>query len=309
MNYVVAVSGGVDSVVLLDMIVHRKLSITSNDNLRGLTFQEKTKDLIPSTTHHPPPTNFIVAHFDHGIRPDSAADARFVRALAASYGFAFESKREELGAQASEALARERRYAFLREVAARYDAEIVTAHHLDDLVETIAINLIRGTGWRGLAVLGDPTIHRPLLGFTKMDLYTYAAKQNLEWVEDETNQQNDYLRNRLRRRIQPEISLTLKQELAERRDRQLQLTKEIDEEARPLLKDNELAASRYFFTMIDETSALELLRGLTGGHLTRPQLLALWYGIKTARPSSRQQIGGGLHVHFVRREFIVKSDD
>src|SRR5690606_26701133 len=106
MKYIVAVSGGVDSVVLLDM-------------------------LSKKTEHE-----LIVAHFDHGIRPDSHEDAAFVQKLAQRYGHTFEMKREELGAYASEATARERRYAFLGALAKKHQAAVMTAHHLDDLVET-----------------------------------------------------------------------------------------------------------------------------------------------------------------------------
>src|SRR5690606_41547248 len=110
-----AVSGGIDSVVLLDML------------------------------SHVPGLKLVVTHFDHGIRPDSAQDAVFVEELAAHYGLPFETKRVELGTKASEELARRHRYAFLRDVAARYNAKIITAHHADDVIETVAINHIRGT--------------------------------------------------------------------------------------------------------------------------------------------------------------------
>jgi len=140
MKYVVAVSGGVDSVVLLDILAR-------------------------INTHQ-----FIVAHFDHGIREDSAADARFVKALADKYELTFVCTREELGMTASEELARTRRYVFLKAVAQKLQAQLITAHHLDDLVETVMINKIRGTGWRGLAVFGDESIRRPLLTMSKQQL-------------------------------------------------------------------------------------------------------------------------------------------
>jgi tRNA(Ile)-lysidine synthase len=114
-KYVVAVSGGVDSVVLLDHLAGH------------------------------PEYELVVAHFDHGIRDDSREDEAFVRSLAEKYNVPFESKREDLGKQASEELARDRRYAFLRSVAGKHNAQIITAHHADDAVETIAINLLRGT--------------------------------------------------------------------------------------------------------------------------------------------------------------------
>ena len=145
MQYILAVSGGVDSVVLLDMVARRR------------------------------PGPLLVAHFDHGIRPTSAEDAKFVGQLAAQYQLPYISQREALGRSASEATARYHRYAFLHQLAAQYGGTLMTAHHLDDVVETIALNLQRGTRWRGLAGLSDPRISRPLIGRTKQQLYTYAC--------------------------------------------------------------------------------------------------------------------------------------
>jgi tRNA(Ile)-lysidine synthase len=120
-RYVIAVSGGVDSVALLHALTKR------------------------------PALDMIVAHFDHGIRPESAQDAAFVRTLAESYGLPFVTDRVELGPDASEASARQARYSFLRTLQRQYDAtSIITAHHQDDLLETAIINLLRGTGRRGL---------------------------------------------------------------------------------------------------------------------------------------------------------------
>lgn len=273
MKYVVAVSGGVDSVVLLDM-------------------------LVKSGEH-----DLVVAHFDHGIRPESDWEARFVEALANRYGLTYVTKREELGAGASEATARQRRYSFLREVATQYDAAIATAHHKDDVIETIAINMTRGTGWRGLAVLGDPTMYRPLVDRSKAELYAYAIDSHLEWIEDETNRTGAYLRNRVRGAVST-LPVESKDALAYLWQKQRAVAKAVDQEASGLATN-----SRYFLTMIDESSALELLRSLLmrrGDSLTRPQRRRLLLGVKAAKPGTTLEAGPGVNVRFTKREFIVK---
>lgn len=260
MKYLVAVSGGIDSVVLLHLLV--------------------------ATRKH----DLVVAHFDHGIRSDSAADARFVMALAASYGLPSVTKREELGEGASEQLARERRYIFLKDQAKKLGATIVTAHHTDDVIETIALNLTRGTGWRGLAVMDTPAIRRPLLAYSKEELRQYALKKRLEWVEDSTNSSTMYLRNQLRRRIAQELPPENIEKLVALWERQLTIKQAVDDETEEQLKNQQAAYSRYFFTQIDTAAAIELLRAIavhTLGHsLTRPQLLRALVAIKTARPGS-----------------------
>jgi tRNA(Ile)-lysidine synthase len=276
MRYIVAVSGGVDSVVLLDMLVHE--------------------------VNH----EVIVAHFDHGIRGDqSAADSRFVEALARRYKVPFHVGHGQLSPAASEAEARQKRYDFLFKVAQQYQANLVTAHHADDSIETIAINQYRGTGWRGLAVLGDARITRPLLAKTKAELYDYALQHNLEWVEDATNQTDDYLRNRLRRQL-GRLTKSDKESLHDLRTKQFALGEQIDREAAQLL-GGAVTTSRYFFIMIDETPAIELLRTLTSRKLTRPQLQRILMAIKTFQAGAVLEAGGGLRVRFTVREFIVEN--
>ena len=267
MKHVVAVSGGVDSVVLLDMLVKKGVH------------------------------ELVVAHFDHGIRSESDADARFVWALAQRYGLPCEVRREELGSRASEAMARTRRYAFLEDMAAKYDATILTAHHQDDVVETIAINLARGTGWRGLAVFGRSDVQRPLLGYRKKELYDYALARGLEWVEDETNANDTYLRNRVRRQIS-RLSDDDRKNLLAIYASQAQLRTKIDREVARLQRN---VPSRYFMTMISENVAIELLRAATNGCATRPQLRRLWLAIKTAQPGTDMTVNGEITAHFAQR--------
>lgn len=272
MNYILAVSGGVDSVVLLDM-----MSKTSEDT-------------------------FIVAHFDHGIRDDSSEDATFVRELAGLYGYEFETTREALGKEASEALARERRYAFLHSLAKKHQAKIMTAHHLDDLVETVAINLTRGTGWRGLAVF-HPSIVRPLIDTSKKELIDYATRNGLTWREDSTNSTDAYLRNRLRVHTK-NLPEDTKRQLRALHARQRELRKEINEEIQTIAGTGP-EYSRYLLTHLPSSVAIEVLRAVTQKKLTRPQLERLLHAIKTSAASTKFEAGAGITVHFTTRYFTL----
>jgi tRNA(Ile)-lysidine synthase len=169
-KYVVAVSGGVDSVVLLDIV-------------------SKIKNL-----------ELIVAHFDHGVRIDSKLDQQLVRDLAKKYGLIFETKSVILGSNASEQLARNARYQFLKSVMNAHQANgIMTAHHQDDVIETAVFNLLRGTGRRGLTSLdSNQVVFRPMLGIAKDQIRQYAQQHHLIWREDSTNRDLKYRRNLIR---------------------------------------------------------------------------------------------------------------
>ena len=105
----------------------------------------------------------VVAHFDHGTRPSSLDDAEFVACEAARLGLPFYGARAELGPDVSEEQARISRYEYFDKLRCELGGEIYTAHHGDDLIETMAINLIRGTGWRGLAPFSRTGARRPFL--------------------------------------------------------------------------------------------------------------------------------------------------
>ncbi len=180
-NYVVAVSGGVDSVVLL----HRLMQL--NAERRAASDGAK-------------PLRLVVAHYDHGIRENSADDKVFVEELAKGYGVPFVHDSGQLGAGASEADARTARYGFLRKVRRASGAQaLITAHHQDDALETAIFNLMRGTGRKGLTALSShPAIIRPLLSVPKRDIIAYARDQGLRWSEDSTNRNQRYTRNYIR---------------------------------------------------------------------------------------------------------------
>jgi tRNA(Ile)-lysidine synthetase-like protein len=271
-KYVLAVSGGVDSVVLLDIMSKQ------------------------------PELELIVAHFDHGIRADSGIDAIFVAGLAKKYNLPFETKREELGVNASEDLARKRRYEFLRSVANKHQARLVTAHHADDVIETIAINLSRGTGWRGLSAM-DSDIVRLLTGTTKKEIIDYARRNQLDWREDSTNTDSKYLRNRLRPKMS-ELNQDDKRQLLALWAHQKHLKKQIEAEIKKLIGDGP-EYSRYFFIHIDEASALEILRHITKGFWTNPQMKKALHAIKTAHPGKKYEASGVL-LAFSARNFRVE---
>lgn len=275
MKVVVAVSGGVDSVVLLDMLA-----------------KEHAHELV-------------VAHFDHGMRDDSTADARFVQELAQRYGLPFEVRREGLGA-ASEDEARSQRYEFLFEVAKQHEAKLATAHHMDDVVETVVLNILRGTRWRGLAGMSDERIWRPLTKRTKSELIDYAMGERLEWVEDETNQQPVYTRNRLRQKLAhlPHSQHRRVYELWQRqRGLRAEIGREIEQGHFPVL-------SRYFMTMVSQEVAKELLyEHMVTEHdvsLLGSQLEYLLLAVKVGRAGTTWQIGQGVSVQLSLREWRVK---
>ena len=182
-TYVVAISGGVDSMVLLDAL-YRQSRRTAR------------------------PLKLIVAHFDHGVRPDSDLDRQLVQKYAHQFGLPFVYDRGALGSGVSEDVARQARYDFLNRVRQVSGARaIITAHHQDDVVETAVLNMLRGTGWRGLVSLrSHDTLRRPLLGVPKSRLLVYARSLGLNWREDSTNQDMNYLRNYIRHQILPKFS-------------------------------------------------------------------------------------------------------
>lgn len=177
-HVLIALSGGVDSMVLL----HLLQATTTSLSIR-----------------------VSAAHFDHGMRADSAADADWLRAQCAALGVPLLSGRAGRTPR-GETSARAARYAFLEESARACGAtRIATAHHADDQIETVLFRILRGTGIRGLA--GIPVRRgrfvRPLLRFEKNELLAYAAAQDIAFREDETNEHLHYMRNRIRRTVIP----------------------------------------------------------------------------------------------------------
>ena len=175
----VALSGGVDSTVLLHL-----LRFTP-----GL-----------------PRLEVRAAHLDHGMRAGSADDARWVSGLARAWEVPLVS-RTLARPPANETEARRARYRFLEEARARTGCRwVLTAHHADDQAETVALRVLRGTGIAGLAGIPrtrEPGLYRPLLPFWKRELAAHAEAFRLRHRADPTNRSPDVPRNVVRRELLP----------------------------------------------------------------------------------------------------------
>ncbi len=182
--WLVAVSGGLDSVVLADLL-------------------------------HQIGWPFAVAHAHFGLRgADSDADEAFVGELAARYGVPYYVRRFDVAAHrrlhggSVQMAARTLRYAWFEALrrAKGYD-RIATGHHQQDALETFLLNLVRGTGLAGLGGLAPRHGHRvrPLLAFARTEIADYAAARGLTWREDASNQRDTYRRNYLRHHVVPHL--------------------------------------------------------------------------------------------------------
>lgn len=202
-TYVVAVSGGVDSMALLHALINKC---------------------------HRSKVRLVIAHLDHGIRPDAREDRQLVQEFAVQHQLPFVYHEARLGPDASEGQARTVRYAFLHTVRQKAGARaIITAHHKDDALETAAHNVFRGTGRSGLSSLRETAyIKRPLLQIDKEELMSYAKAHGLQWREDSTNTSLAYTRNYIRHQVLPKLSVRQKQELTGHIEKAAQLNEEID---------------------------------------------------------------------------------
>jgi tRNA(Ile)-lysidine synthase len=174
-----AVSGGADSVAMLHLLANR------------------------GRVH--------VVHVDHGLRPDSASDARFVEDLARQQGLECTVMRADIRigrGESVEAVAREARYHALAEAAQRLRLRwVATAHTLDDQAETVLMRALRGAGTGGLAAIAPArgAFVRPLLEMERGELRSWLEERNLEWREDPTNEDTSFERNWIRHELMPLI--------------------------------------------------------------------------------------------------------
>jgi len=186
-SLLVAVSGGIDSVVLL----HALKSVSAE---LGIMLE--------------------VAHLDHQIRPESSADADFVQKLCVQWDLPCHVESCDVPALAGEdkislemAGRQARREMLLRVVGRMADGLIAVAHHRDDQVETFMLRLLRGSGQSGLSSMRiqQGLWWRPLLGCSREQIVAYARQHELSWVKDQSNSDPTFLRNRLRTQLLPQL--------------------------------------------------------------------------------------------------------
>ena len=208
---VVAVSGGLDSMVLLRVLA-------ALDEL----------DLV-----------LHVAHLDHRLRPESQSDAEFVASASAELGLPCTTAAEDVAGfatrhrQSLEDAARTLRYDFLDRVMGETNSSrIALGHHADDQAETVLMRLLRGsgtTGLSGMAALRDERYIRPLLSFDRPTLEEYAKLERIPFREDRSNSDLRFVRNRIRHELVPHLKRAYNPNLVRILGRTAQLLRDDDE--------------------------------------------------------------------------------
>jgi tRNA(Ile)-lysidine synthase len=273
---VVLLSGGRDSVCLLDLAVR----------IAG-------------------PGAVAALHVDYGLRPESGADADHCAALCDALGIALHVRRAGAPAGNRQAWARELRYAAAEELARERDAVIAAGHTASDQVETVLYRLAASPGRR--ALLGMPArwgrLVRPLLGVTREQTAAYCAERGLAWREDASNASPAYARNRVRhglldalRDIHPAAEANVLSTLAALRDEAAVLEAAVD----AVLGEVGDAPEQSALAALPPALARLVLQALADGAVGRApavgprleDLLALGGG----RGSASLDLGGGLRA-------------
>ena len=290
-KYVLAVSGGVDSMALLHLMAQKRQSTVNSQQ------STVSPDDSRLTTNDSMSLQLIVAHFNHGIRPEAALDEQLVKKTAVRLGLPFRAGHGQLGQNASEEQARIARYDYLNTVKNEYMADkIITAHHQDDLIETAFINLIRGTHRLGLsAITSNQGALRPLLGVTKAEITRYAKNNKLVWREDASNRDTYYLRNHLRLKVIPKLAAADKKYLISNLEKVAKLNTAIDKEIATLTHTTDKSElSRAGFSSLPAAIANEVLaaslRQLGIADFDSKTVNRLSLVIKTAKPNSSHHI-------------------
>lgn len=176
-RFLLAISGGVDSMVLLDLMA----SVV-------------------------PPQQLAIAYFDHRLRKNTEKEKKLIQSRCEKLGIKVFVLGARSGKKISENALRSERHRFLEESRLQTQSDFtVLAHHADDQCETFFMRLIRGTSAEGLSGISKKSrrILRPLLNCSKDELIEYALSKDIAYIEDETNESDQFLRNRIRNQVLP----------------------------------------------------------------------------------------------------------
>ncbi len=295
----VAVSGGLDSLVLLHL----------------LRFDPKFSNL-----------NIAIGHFDHRMRSESHHDVLWLRGLAQAWGIHCEIG-EARHALSSENDARVARYEFLEDRRVSLGLKyVLTAHHGDDQAETVLFRMLRGTGVSGLNGILEsrsPGIVRPLLPFRRNELDTYAKKNGIQALQDPTNSHSVFARNVLRNEIIPQIEKNVAHGARTALIRLSQIAKENqnawDSVLQKIYSDlilktysDRIVLDREFFLSFNDEACAVILRGLCQQFGINPNEAVTRLAVQFARKS---QSGGEIHLgnaislsRSFERLFLGKND-
>lgn len=205
----IALSGGLDSVVLLDSICR--------------LHQTQAKKSTRSESKEVVRPQIVAFHIHHGLQKSADEWLLFCEALAKKYKIGFDFRLLHIDTQSNsgniEARARAARYEALTELCAYHGIEdLLLAHHQNDQAETVLLQLLRGAGVAGLSSMPESrvlatsaeqesniTLWRPLLRLSRDELEAYARQHRLKWIEDPSNQSSQFRRNAIRKKILPQL--------------------------------------------------------------------------------------------------------
>ncbi len=230
---VVGVSGGPDSMCLLNLLLELK--------------EERRY-------------NIVVAHINHGLRKESDEEYEYVKKFSSDHNLLFEGiKLGEFDTNSIENEAREKRYSFYEDILKKYKSKyLLLAHHGDDLVETILMRLTRGStldgysGFNKISKRDNYSIIRPLIFYTKDEIMEYLEEKSIEYRVDKTNFDKKYTRNRYRLDILP----VLKKENKNIHKKYLTFSEELEESNNFIDK---YVSNRYIDIVKDNIIDLDLL--------------------------------------------------
>lgn len=292
-----AVSTGADSMALLWLVAH-----------------------LPSKLR--PKIN--IAYVDHQLRPESQAETRFIQEYCQEQGFPlYWTKWQKKPVTGLEAKARAFRYAFFAEILEKQNIKyLVTAHHADDQAETFLMKLIRGgelqqlTGIKAKRVFEkDKFLVRPLLPFSKAELKCFIMENEIPYFEDQTNQDLNYFRNRVRHELMPKLKQENPKVLTHIADYEAQLTELYELVASELpakLKMLEKAEGYdvTFFQQLAPAWQYQILRALFAKEklpVTKQKLAQVQNALLGERPQVSLDLGAGREFYRSYQTFYFQK--